>query len=147
MLATTGHFAHVVEHCRRAVVQACDNVEHSGSIPPSADGKIIKVKKGDTIDVGLDWSVFFGANNVDPTGVTSLFAKHGSSPQDPTFEGELTLYDKGKRQSVVLLDLSEAAVGDIYYLNCTVTLPGVQTDDLPLPTRTVTRTIHVRVVL
>lgn len=146
MLTTGLQYGTVPDHCRRAIVPACEQHTTQGGNPPAVDGKIMTVKKGDVIDIGVDWSQFFAANEVEASGVTSLFAAHGSSPKAPTFEGVLTLYDKGKAQSVVLLDLTGAVVQDMYWINCTVEMPGVATGDLTLPTRTVTRTIHVRVV-
>lgn len=146
MLMTNPQYGTVSDHCRRAIVPACEQHTTQGSNPPAVDGKIMTVKKGDVIDIGVDWSQFFAANDVEATGVTSLFAAHANSPKAPAFEGALTLYDKGKAQSVVLLDLTDAAAQDTYWIDCTVEMPGITTGDLTLPTRTVTRTIHVRVV-
>lgn len=146
-MLTTSYVPAAAE-CRRAVVPTCDPVvEHTGTTPPSVDGQIMKIKAGDTIDVGIDWKAFFEANNVDASNVTVLFAAHALSPQAPVFSGSLTLYDKDKAQAVVLLDASAAVVGNIYYITCTATLPGVTNSGLTIPTRTVRRTIHVRVVL
>lgn len=135
-------------NCRRAAVPACDpSVEMpAGGNPPSVDGSTILVKAGDIIDVGLDWSQWCAAN--DGKIATSAWAAHGSSPQAPTLGDDGI--DQAKQQTVAIVDASAASVGDIYYLQNTVTVsdatPG-QANSYDLPTRTLKRVIHVRVVL
>lgn len=143
MLTTS--YAPASAPCRRAIVPACDpQHETQGSIPPSVDGNLIKIKKGDIIDVGLDWSGWLAANTAEI--VSSEWAKHAASPQEPVFQGDQDLFNEVKGHSVVVLDLSGATVGQTYYLENTVVVSG-KDGGFTLPNRTIKRVIHIRVVL
>lgn len=130
--------------CRRSIVPACDPVAMSSSGNPSSVGdEITFIKKGDIIDVGLDWSKWLEANGGKI--LESEWAAHGSSPQAPTFSGDLDLYDGEKKHTVVVIDASGAAVGDIYYVSNTVTIRSDPSGSFTMPDRTLTRTMHIKV--
>jgi hypothetical protein len=131
--------------CRRVTVPACDpEIAASGVNPPSVGGEIVLVKKGDIIDVGLDWSAWLEANGGKLS--TSAWAAHGSSPQAPVISGSSTLIDEEKHETPVLLDLSAAAAGNVYYLTNTVVVQGLPNSaGFTMPNRTLVRVLHVKV--
>lgn len=103
----------------------------------------IAIRKGDKIDVGLDWSQWVASNG----GVikASAWAKHDDSPQTPTISGAATLFDAAKGHTAVVLDATAATVGDTYYLKNTVTFEGPAGAAFQMPERQLVRTIAVRV--
>jgi hypothetical protein len=134
-----------VEQCRRPVVPACDpTIVTSGINPPSINNEILLVKAGDIIDVGLDWTDWIKENGGKIS--SSTWAAHALSPQAPTITA-ITLIDEANTHTVCIVDASAAAVGDIYYLTNTITVDGIAAGAFVMPTRTVNRVIHVRIVL
>jgi len=145
MLQTSAAFAGAQQACRRPVVPACDPTIASGGVnPPSVDGQIVLIKAGDVIDVGLDWSDWLEGNGGKLA--SSAWAKHSASPKTPTLT-DGTLIDDASKQTLVIVDTSEAAVGDVYYLENTVSVEGIAAGGFTMPTRTLKRVLHVKVVL
>lgn len=128
--------------CRRPPVPACDPASITGAVPAAINATPILVRKGDTIDVGIDWSAWLEANKGKLKSVA--WAAHGSTPQAPTISGATTLFSKG--EAVVLLNLGSAVVDNIYWLTCTATIEGIPDGAFTMPDRIVARTITVKVV-
>lgn len=133
---------------RRALVPAEDPTAISASTATSraVDGKLHYVQAGDIIDVGMDWSAWLKAN--DGQIVTSAWAAHANSPQAPTLGADGI--DQAECMTVTHLDLSAATVGDVYYISNTITVGDAtsgQSNTYDIPTRTLTRTMYVQVVL
>lgn len=133
-----------VDKCRRVVIPACEPSTIPAGTPPPVviNSAPILVRKGDTIDVGLDWSDWLAANGGELSAVA--WAAHTDSPQAPTISGATTLFNKG--EAMVLLNLGSATSGHVYWLTCTATIAGIPVGGFTLPNRTVARTIAVRVV-
>jgi hypothetical protein len=130
--------------CRRAVVPGCDPiVAITGSVPPMI-GEVILLKKGDIIDVGIDWSAWLEQNGGELT--SSSFAAHGSSPAAPVFQGVTTGIDDGRKHTVCLINTSAAVLDAVYWLNNTIIVAGAPSGTYTMPSRTLTRTIAVKVV-
>ena len=134
---------------RRALVPADDpsvEVPTNQAIPPAVDGRMMLVKAGDIIDIGMDWLTWCKAN--DGVLASSAWASHGSTPQAPTLGADGI--DATKQHTVVQLDTTGAAAGDTYYIKNTVTITDATAgaaNTYDLPTRTLTRVLHVRVTL
>lgn len=129
-------------NCRRAQVPACEAQDIATEPSFVADATLF-VKKGDIIDVGIDWSVWLAAN--DGKVSVSAWAEHGSSPQSPTLGDDAK--NDTKMETFVLVDASAATVGDVYYITNTVTVvDATQTGDGDIPSRTLKRNIKVKVV-
>lgn len=137
------------DHPRRVSVPANDpsteNVE-ALTVPSllNAGGKFL-IKQGDILDVGISWSAWVGENDAEIA--TSSWAAHADTPQAPTIASDGI--NATCAEAFVVIDTSGAAVGDTYYLTNTITVsdhtPDATEDD-NIPSRTLTRTIAVRVV-
>lgn len=132
--------------CRRAIVPPCDPVSAaSGTNPPSVDGKVMLIRKGDIIDVGLDWSQWLASNGGKLK--TSSWAAHGSSPATPTFSGATTLIDKEHNHTLAILNTSGNAENDVLWIVNTVVIEGIpDASGFTMPDRTLLRKIDVKVV-
>lgn len=137
-------------NCRRAAMPACEDYVAGQtvtppSVPPSIGGGMLFIRKGDIMDVGIDWSAWLAANNA--VIKTSAWAAHAQSPQPPTISANGI--DQALGQTVAILDASAATVGDTYYLTNTITVDDSTpnaTNTYTFPTRTLARVIHVRVM-
>lgn len=103
----------------------------------------IAIRKGDKIDVGIDWSQWITSNG--GAIKTSTWAPHADTPDDPTISGAATLFDSAKGHTAVVLDATGATIGDTYYLTNTVTFEGPAGAAFQMPERQLVRTIAVRV--
>ena len=130
---------------RRATVPAISPaVKIESGNPPPVENKTILVKAGDTLDVGIKWGTWLDAN--DGEIAASVWAAHADTPQAPTLVDDG--YDGGKREAVVNVDASAATVGDIYYLENTVTVNDATPNSgtFAYGTRTLKRVIYVEIV-
>lgn len=128
--------------CRRGIAPACDPVAVNTSTNPNAvDGKIIYLQKGDILDVGIDWSIWFSANG---GGIikTSTWAAHVASPQAPNIVS--TTIDHDALNTIAILDTSANAVGDTLYISNTVVVSS-QAGQFTMPDRTITRHLVIKV--
>lgn len=127
--------------CRRLVVSPCD-VYESKNNPATVDGILVALKIGEVIDIGLDWSQWIAANAGKIKA--SAWAAHAQSPQEPTLG--VDGIDQDRLHTIVVLDLSAAASGDIYYITNTLTVEGVQSGGFTIPDRTIKRVIGIRAI-
>jgi hypothetical protein len=136
--------------CRRAALAACETMSNfTTDARPPLNSTMITVRIGDVLDVGILWGDWLTANAARIKA--SSWAAAGSpvaSPDSPTIVPDSELFDRKTGETVCLIDASAAAVGDIYYLENTVTLETDEDSEnfsIVLPDRTVTRRIHVQV--
>lgn len=138
-------------HCRRAIAPVCDPqtpgtsvLVIAGAPPPSVDGGMIFLHKGDQLDVGIDWSAWLANNNA--TLKTSQWAADPDSPASPTITANGIDSDAG--HAIAIVDARAAVVGDTYWLHNTITVAdkGGSSGAYAYPDRTLKRCIHVRVV-
>lgn len=131
--------------CRRAIVPPCDPLQAAAGVnPPSVDGKLMLIRKGDIIDVGLDWSQWLASNGGKLK--SSSWAAHGSSPGAVTFSGVTTLIDKEHQHTIAIVNTSGNAENDVLWLVNTAVIEGIPGDGFTMPDRTLTRKIDVKVV-
>ena len=144
MLASAAAYGVAAKPCRRPSVPACDPVAASIGANPTAIGDLILVKKGDVIDVGLDWSEWLEVNGGKLSA--SAFAAHADSPKTPTL-ADNDLLNTATNEAIAIVDTSSATLGDTYWLVNTVTVQSeAQQGGFVMPDRTLKRMIAVKVV-
>lgn len=128
---------------RRLAVPSNDTTDTSGSSDKALiEASPLYVRAGETIDVGWHWADWLTLN----TGkiATSAWAAHASSPDTPTLGADGV--DQTRSETLVLVDASGAAAGDIYWITNTVTVTDSDSDSLAMGTRTLKRTLAVKVI-
>ena len=128
---------------RRLSVPSNDDTDTSGQSDQALfEAKPLYVRVGEIIDVGWYWKDWLDKN----TGkiATSAWAAHASSPQSPTLGTDGI--DQTRAETLVLVDASGATAGDIYWITNTVTVTDSDTDSLTMGTRTLKRTLAVKVI-
>lgn len=133
---------------RRAVLPPDDpSVEaDAGGNPPFVEGKLLLVKKGDIIDVGIDLASWCAANDAKLKSVS--FAEHADSPESIVLTDDNGL-DELRQHAVAIVDTTANTVGDTIWLNATVVVEDrtPSSTGYAFPDRTLVRTIALRVVL
>ena len=130
---------------RRALVPAGDpTAEYTGTNPPAVDGKLILMRLGDKLDIGMDWSAWLAAN--DGKLKASAWAVHADSPATPTLSGGGM--DQAEGQTVTIVDTAGLAVGNTIWLSNSVTIEDASpnaSNTYTLPDRTMVRHLHIKV--
>lgn len=123
-------------------VQEPTNVATAPSASVPALAQFFKAAR-DTMDFGIDFTDWLIANgNTQATNI--VYSEGDDSPQSPTIASQS--FSKTGESAVLI---SGGAIGDAYYIDCTVTVDEVQVrEDNPaaIGTRTIVRRIHVVVV-
>jgi hypothetical protein len=143
----TAHFfppAQLGPGCRYPAVDACDpGVLNVGTLPTLINPAPLVLLKGEIIDVGLEW-LAWGKKNC-ATIKTSSWVAHAQSPQAPTLQVPVTLFNETTQSTVAVLNLTAATLGDTYWLENTVVFKSDPVGAFQMPERTLRRTVAVRV--
>lgn len=130
--------------CRRVAMPACEPEVDTSPTAPIPALKLFQMRSRDILDFGIDFAAWLQANG-SAVLATATWAVASNSPQTPATVTTVPFDPAGMTAVLVEAD----AVGDAYYLECTITTAPTQPSAngaLALPARTVVRRIHILVV-
>lgn len=130
---------------RRAVLPVDDPsvATAADANPPAVGGVALMVKKGDIIDVGIDWSQWCAAN--DAKIKSSIFTVHADSPDSVVITAANGI-DTTREHTVAIINTAANVAGNNVWLENVVVVEDRTTGTYNFPDRTLTRMLALLVV-